>query len=82
MKQTKAINGKWYPAYAWRHQASPRDTLLDKPCDTYEEALEIARGELCDDDSCDVFFYNVNRWWRLVYDYKIEMFTFKKANDD
>ena len=48
----KPVEGKYYPAYAWRHFVSYKDAMLDRPCDTYEEAREKAIAMLCDDDNC------------------------------
>lgn len=58
-------NEKWYVAYAYHHEASPKDIRSDdEPYDTYEEAVKDAKLMLCDDDDVQVYYRNNNKWYR------------------
>lgn len=76
----KPIENKYYPAYAWRHFVSYKDVMLDKPCDTYEEAKEKAISMLCDDDNCGVYLFHCNHWWEFVPDWDVDTFVFNKVD--
>ena len=71
------INNKWYPAYAIRKWATPED-IINKPFDTYEEALEYAQSFLCDDDSCRVFLRLQNKWIAEFYEFGEDANTRKR----
>ena len=61
----KPVEGKWYPSYAYHHWAEPKDVDLDKPFDTYDEAMKYACSFLCDDDNANAYLFKEGYWWKL-----------------
>lgn len=57
------INNKWYPAYAF-HKFPDANDIINKPFDSYDEALNYVENLLVDDDAIDAFYYH-NGWYRL-----------------